>query len=211
MSDKTIIERIKERALTATETSKKKSQLIDIDFAPRRNSMTEEIKTIANGMGTRKEKVAKLQQLMSELRSYATPHLQACKKGCSTCCYQRVILTETEADVIGDAIKVRPRAIPDNYKQKDINSFGRSTPCPFLHNSECSIYEHRPIACRSYVNMDVDNLLCDFVNWDLARNKKSESVGIPMLGHGPIMDAYVYVCSGEKGADIRDYFKKAKK
>ncbi len=74
-------------------------------------------------------------------------HLQkfaACKKGCSACCMMPVELSEIEIAYIekhtgAERTEIQPRR----------NFHGET--CPFLRNGECSIYEHRPYACRRHM------------------------------------------------------------
>ncbi len=40
----------------------------------------------------------------------------------------------------------------------------RGTSCPFLRDSACSIYAHRPTVCRTLLNLDDDALLCELVD-----------------------------------------------
>ena len=78
----------------------------------------------------------------------------ACSRGCSHCCYIAVALTTVEAKAIGEQIGVESKNIAD-VAPRDPKSFSRDTPCPFLENDECSIYEHRPLECRANFNTGV--------------------------------------------------------
>ena len=102
----------------------------------------------------------------------------ACRKGCAACCTQSVTMTSLEGEIILDFIKVQGRekwlraelaeSIPGksrplittnqfaeaclNQLDVDSNAFGcwDFTPCIFLEENICSIYEVRPFGCRSF-------------------------------------------------------------
>ncbi len=117
-----------------------------------------------------------------ETRIGALP--KACRKGCGSCCHQIVdVLNWEESLVIGflkhempakQKIQVRANlkfwfknfneatrpadrtsplnldeisAVRDVFRKKRI-------PCPFLLNSQCSIYKVRPVVCRSHIVLD---------------------------------------------------------
>jgi len=78
-------------------------------------------------------------------------HLHCCEEGCSHCCYQNVDCTKKEAELIlgychANQIEVDFKACERLSKLSD--TFGQ--PCPFLKNNRCSVYEVRPLYCRSH-------------------------------------------------------------
>lgn len=91
----------------------------------------------------------------SEMASKAS-----CVSGCSSCCHQPIMLSDEEAEHIIAFIKSKNIEIDleklkeqakwekeDYYK----NENSKKTGCVFLNdNYKCSIYSHRPAACRSY-------------------------------------------------------------
>jgi Fe-S-cluster containining protein len=131
----------------------------------------------------------------------------ACTRGCSHCCYIAVPITAMEAKAIGEQIGVEPCAV-SNVPARNPMSFSNKTPCPFLKSDECSIYEHRPLECRSNFNFDRDSYWCRYENWD----KPGAAVPKPMIP--PIALAYSLVSTGKAPepviADIRDFFPNGK-
>lgn len=125
----------------------------------------------------------------------------ACARGCGHCCHVHVPIADFEAHYIGDHIGVAPVALKQGIRH-DRMEFSGKTPCPFLNNGECSIYESRPLTCRMHLNFDIDNFWCLHENWN-----KPEAF-IPRPDITPLMEAY-HLLGGKAQpvvADIRDFF-----
>lgn len=124
----------------------------------------------------------------------------ACATGCSHCCNIAVDVSKTEALMIAKAIgrKVDSRVLDGVVtKQHPMSWYGQ--PCPFLHAGQCSVYEHRPVACRTQFNMDDDDLLCMLV--------QGEEIRVPYLDMMDHKLAYAEaVSTNEVCADIRQWF-----
>jgi uncharacterized protein len=125
----------------------------------------------------------------------------ACARGCGHCCHVSVPITQFEANYMGENLGITPVALKQSVKH-ELSEFGSHTPCPFLANGECSIYEVRPLTCRMHMNFDRDNYWCLHENW-----QKPEAE-IPRPTIQPLIDAYHIVISNTKPimADIRDFF-----
>jgi len=102
----------------------------------------------------------------------------ACHKGCAACCTQSVTMTSLEGMMILDFVKEENReewllaklaqAIPGKNKAtmttnqfadaclkheeigEDTSGSWDFTPCVFLEDNNCTIYEVRPFGCRSF-------------------------------------------------------------
>lgn len=98
-------------------------------------------------------------QLRDAARASAKPSI-TCKKGCSYCCEMQVSVSAVESEIL------RSLATPEVLSRvnseasalespADVDEFGKlareKRACPFLVNSECSIYDKRPLACRNMV------------------------------------------------------------
>ena len=81
-----------------------------------------------------------------------------CRSGCSSCCYVDLSIFEGEAQIIIDWAA----NLPENQKTNVLNALQsqegvwkkntlgkKNKPCPFLINNTCSVYEVRPIICRT--------------------------------------------------------------
>lgn len=153
----------------------------------------------------------------ADLVARAAAPVTACREGCSSCCYINVSVSESEARVISKETGIPMASPPDNQvivigdlttpqgiqrweaeKEAHMESrFGQ--PCTLLKDGRCSIYEHRPMACRQQINLDDDDLLCRLV--------EGASIPVPYLNQQASQLAYVMLW-GERSrmADIRDWF-----
>jgi uncharacterized protein len=153
-----------------------------------------------------------------------------CKKGCFSCCHIPVAVSRTEAAHIakrsGLPMNSKPagaihlaqqleemnsdKAATLSEVQTDSNQpsgdasaqwqVHTGTPCPFLSDDACSIWEDRPLACRSYFTLDRDNLFCQLTGPD-------QPVNVPML-NVQVRTAMYWTMLGiqQDAADIRDWF-----
>ncbi len=151
-------------------------------------------------------RLRKLYALIDELNSFNGQNV-ACRRGCAHCCHTQVAMGLAEAEMLGRAIGRKPKKNVSRNRQPghyDSQPYGYHTPCTFLVNNECSIYEHRPLACRKLVNADIDDLLCQLI--------PPLAVPVPYLDRTEFDFANVAICTSgssvPKSADIREYFPK---
>lgn len=85
------------------------------------------------------------------------PQGMHCKNGCSKCCYVDLSVFNIEAEFIRDWFSSLSLEVKSIIKEKwnkplavQENFFGQMVEsCPFLVNESCSIYEARPLICRT--------------------------------------------------------------
>ncbi|WP_446812201.1 YkgJ family cysteine cluster protein (plasmid) [Methylomonas sp. 2BW1-5-20] len=106
-----------------------------------------------NHQGNPLTKLKDLYSFMDELFSFVH-QFTPCKKGCSSCCYYDVSISELEIQYIEGATKIKRSKNP-----KQSSSF-HGTPCPFLKAGVCSIYEYRPFFCRQHVALTRTSIWC---------------------------------------------------
>lgn len=92
------------------------------------------------------------------------PHTSriACQKGCSHCCYFPVTSPPQFIGIIAKKLKEEFSKDDLNSLKKEMQKYitSREDPtsrlkCPFLRESNtCNIYDHRPLACRSFTSAD---------------------------------------------------------
>ena len=103
--------------------------------------------------GNPHNKLRALYDFMTELYGSINKFLP-CRKGCTACCHYPVSITVLEAEYIERETKLkRQRAI--------LNSWDRTSACPFLTGGKCSIYDHRPFVCRRHVALTQTSYWCD--------------------------------------------------
>jgi Fe-S-cluster containining protein len=162
------------------------------------------------------EKAPRIQHKIFWLREIAAtfgdsvqPHA-ACTSGCDHCCRQPVALTLDEAQVIARETGAQLQQ-PANWSARGQDEYV-AQPCSFLQDSRCTIYAHRPMACRLMFSMDVDALLCQRVPGALSK--------MPYADYSQYKELYIRAHLGRvKGdaamaealarlrlADIREFF-----
>ncbi|MGJ7523776.1 YkgJ family cysteine cluster protein [Variovorax sp. LT1P1] len=135
----------------------------------------------------------------------------ACRKGCSACCFQAVSISQTEAELIGRTIGQRPTDVVDPVHphasfdladreagEERLRASWAGSPCPFLSEGECSIYDVRPFACRTLINLDDDPLLCQIV--------PSRPASVPYANAQYLLAMWAMAQPNAKLADIREFF-----
>lgn len=155
------------------------------------------------------EKIRRLQLLASDMLRPIQPHIP-CRAGCSACCqFLRVPISQTEAEMIGEFIGRAPATLPAGSPTAPAKPSGKfGIPCPFLKENRCSVYEVRPVACRTHIVLDIDNLLCGYENAVLAEQLDPRAVGIPRLNASVVTNAYwqIHREQQQASADIRQFF-----
>lgn len=87
-----------------------------------------------------------------------------------------------------------PQGIEGTHKRADY--FGK--PCTFLKEGQCSIYAHRPLVCRTLVNMDDTDVLCEL--------HPGVAVPVPYANSTRLQSAMALLHLEDTWADIREWF-----
>ena len=144
-----------------------------------------------------RSKLQKIYRLADQIMQHAAPHV-ACHKGCSSCCKMNVQITSDEAALIEQTGGVQAASL----KSTAIHEIGKynGVPCPFLKDGQCSIYEARPLVCRTHVSFYSDDYWCH-----PSRNLEQAA---PVVGFSGLFDAINGVRATKNGVfgDIRDFF-----
>ena len=100
-------------------------------------------------------------------KKYAGKEPVHCAKGCGYCCHTRVTATPIELFMLARGIRERWNDANDPLKQRflAVESQARPLrqdqwvasriPCAFLAEGSCSIYEVRPLTCRTYASLSL--------------------------------------------------------
>lgn len=76
-----------------------------------------------------------------------------CHLGCTACCYQQLTLSQVEVGFISVAIKKLPLEKQKKIKlaaQAILENTAQTDACAMLDGLGCSIYEFRPVICRTH-------------------------------------------------------------
>ena len=129
----------------------------------------------------------------------------ACARGCGHCCHVHVPIAAFEAHYLAEHVGLNAVPLKRSIRHDRMEYSGK-TPCVFLQNGECSVYEYRPLTCRMHLNFDIDNTWCLHENWN------HPDAMIPRPTINPLIQAY-YLLPGRVEpvtADIRDFFPNGK-
>ncbi|MCC5611026.1 YkgJ family cysteine cluster protein, partial [Nostoc sp. CHAB 5834] len=141
----------------------------------------------------------RLRYLASEL-SDAFTGVSACSTKCSHCCHIDVHVPKVEAKLIA---KATGRKLNRELEAKPMLEWSerksfKGSPCTFLNDGMCSIYAHRPLVCRTLINMDDVSVLCELV--------PDVPVPVPYLNTMSLQEAFSLLTQNEPVADIREWF-----
>jgi len=127
------------------------------------------------GNARRASEAAELVQTLVETSVAARPPTQqkiACAKGCAYCCHTFVAVTPPEAFRLADAVHAGRAAgmTPDAVRTRGKPligippeaRIGGKLPCPLLVDGACSVYRHRPLACRQATSLDLAACIDEF-------------------------------------------------
>ncbi len=146
-------------------------------------------------------RLARLRFLAGQLSAGFSKN-SACAKGCSHCCNIGVAVPKSEARLIARATGKRLSTPTKIHRagtaSKDARDDYFEVPCSMLKDGKCSIYEHRPLVCRTLINMDNTELLCKLV--------PGKSVPVPYLNLSDVQSLFVSICKDDEFADIREWF-----
>ena len=135
---------------------------------------------------------------MTDLGRAAEPYV-ACGKGCSSCCKMNVTISQIEANLIAEITGLKSKQLTSSKTHRSDMFIG--SPCVFLKDDTCTIYDVRPFVCRKHIWFDTSSYWCD--------PERSLEVEIPMIEFSGAFGAFLDVTRKDSGgvhADIRDFF-----
>ena len=136
------------------------------------------------------KKLEKLYAFMDELYAFVG-NFTPCRKGCSSCCRITVSISSLEAEYVQTNLVIRQTP---NLDKKVF--FG--TPCPFLNDDACSIYEYRPFVCRRH------HALFDNAKW--CQLDLCQKYTFPLVKFTEIERSYWFIIGASHIYDIRQLF-----
>lgn len=166
----------------------------------RRNDWLEDapavVASIARDSISHKAKLHRFRKLADRIQQSVLPH-SVCKSGCSHCCNIAAEVSGIEAELIGAEIGVTPATVRTIELGNQSRYFG--TPCPFLAEGKCSIYESRPMSCRLHFSIGYSADLC-------STSVAPEESSIPNVNFQYFHRALAQTFLAKGYGDIRQYF-----
>ena len=162
-------------------------------------SLTKQLANTMSAQVPAKNRPVRIRHLASQWSQALTP-FTACSSGCSHCCNQDTVLPQSEALLISRKIGL-PMATPATALELGtINAriVFLGQPCTFLKEGACSIYEHRPLVCRTLISMDSTDTLCRIV--------PGVPLPVPYANTQMLQAAFAQAHQDEPWADIREWF-----
>ncbi|NDV79249.1 YkgJ family cysteine cluster protein [Dysgonomonas sp. 511] len=103
-----------------------------------------------------KKRLAKMDTVVRQLHEEVSSQVDCLQ--CANCCRSLgPAIYDKDIDRIAKALRMKPSDVVATYLKidEDGDYVFNSMPCPFLMpDNYCSIYEHRPKACREYPHTD---------------------------------------------------------
>ncbi|MFZ6050887.1 YkgJ family cysteine cluster protein [Halocola ammonii] len=108
----------------------------------------------------KRKKPAELDRLFREEHENAFEEIDCLE--CANCCKTTSpIFRDIDIERIASHLKIKPTNLIEDYLHLDSDGdyVLNTSPCVFLQDdNKCSIYEHRPRACREYPHTDRKNM-----------------------------------------------------
>lgn len=97
--------------------------------------------------------IESVDSMTARLSSRYAEHL-VCRSGCSGCCHHHLSVFAVEAATVGAAIEALPEPLRVQLNEQarktlELEARGESAICPMLVDDRCSVYESRPMICRT--------------------------------------------------------------
>lgn len=109
-----------------------------------------------------KSKRRKIITIATRVTDALSPYV-ACRIGCSDCCRMNTMIYEHEAIRLAEVtgrkmVRLAYRPINEVFAQ---GAKFNGQPCPFLRENKCSVYEDRPLVCRTHHSLLDNPTSCD--------------------------------------------------
>lgn len=173
---------------------------------PLEKEYLEKTRRLFNENSSTKNKMRKFFRLVDEYIGHVSQFFP-CKNQCDYCCHYTVQLTSVEAAIIAESTGISAKSLHKRQILPNIKTFGQHTPCPFLKNHSCSIYESRPFFCRYRLVVHPDNIICRFENFELFQKNDPRYSDEIKFSDSIFSISYIQLC-GESAqfGDIRQFF-----
>jgi Fe-S-cluster containining protein len=131
------------------------------------DKLARELVSIVNSNASIRSKRRTIILVSNRMTTAMAPYV-SCKSGCSHCCHMNTMVYEHEAirlaRVSGRTMTRLPYR-PLNQVFEDGDKFN-GKPCPFLSDDKCSVYDDRPLVCRTHHSLGASSEQCARNVWD---------------------------------------------
>ena len=152
-----------------------------------------------------KSKRRKIITIATRVTDALSPYV-ACGIGCSDCCRMNTMIYEHEAIRLAEVtgrkmVRLAYRPIKEVFAQ---GAKFNGQPCPFLREDKCSVYEDRPLVCRTHHSLLDNPTSC---NMDIPPAKQTRPpMYDPDLLEKPYIELNVKHNPAEPWGNIAEFF-----
>lgn len=176
---------------------------------PRLDAIAARALRVARGLEPVRIRHRALQALADEAAALVAPSTP-CRKGCSDCCYQAVPISLHQAELLAAASGRRLDRHAGLRASEDLvgaleraNRWAQAMleaprACPFLVDQACSVYEDRPLTCRTHHVLHADSSRCSLFG--------GKALPIARFNLRELEEAEAEVGLEDAWADIREWF-----
>lgn len=162
------------------------------------SALNQQLRIVLRPATPKAQRLVRVRHIAGEWSRLVAPDA-ACRRGCSHCCHINTEVPRSEAQLIAKASgrTLQEPAVKLGWTSTPPEKF-LGVPCPFLRDGACSIYAHRPLACRTLLSMADDEALCEL--------RPGENVPVPYANATALQATFFQVAQQEDWADIREWF-----
>lgn len=158
------------------------------------------IRENASAKSKRKKMIAIANRVTAALEPY-----MACKPSCSACCHMNTMIYEHEAIRLAEVTGRKMVHLP--YRPLDQIALDgdkfNGKPCPFLVENKCSVYDDRPLVCRTHHSLRDDASQCSM---NFADNYVRPPMYDPDILEVPYMELNTSYNPTEPWGNIAEFF-----
>lgn len=124
--------------------------------------LQQDLSKIVGENASAKSKRRKVITIATRVTDALSPYV-ACRIGCSDCCHMNTMIYEHEAIRLAEVtgrkmVRLAYRPINEVFVH---GAKFNGKPCPFLRENRCSVYEDRPLVCRTHHSLLDNPTSCD--------------------------------------------------
>ncbi len=161
--------------------------------------LDEQLERIAAAGLSRKATHERFRDVAAQMNEAIAPNSACSGRGCSACCSISVVISDVEAEALGDKLGIQPRRKVAQERREDVVDAWFGVPCTFLKQGLCSIYDVRPIACLLNHSLGPDASMC-------STDVKPEDSCVPRLNLIGFWVQYIQAMKHKGWSDIRSFF-----